>query len=121
MPCFYFKEQGILFMKNYFLNISSILLILFTSCKQEQGDFVPINKDKMVEVLADMELLGASEVIKSNEQHINLNGLRLNVLEKHKVSKSDFDNSFLYYSKSPKQLEKIYGEVVTKLIGNLSE
>jgi len=98
-----------------------IPVFLLTSCSGAT-DAVPegvIKPDKMTEIFVDMQIT-ESVLVHVQQKGINANDYRKSlydkIFEKHKISKSEFDSSFSYYSNNNiKLLDKIYAEVITSL------
>jgi len=95
---------------------SFTILILFTiSCNNRQEGIV--NHRKMVNFLTDLHKLDGALSVKgfadsqSRENIYYYNAL----LEKHGITKAEFDTSLVWYTKNPKKFDKIYNEVIEDL------
>lgn len=106
-------------MKKIHLHIISLVAIFaFISCRNNkvQPPKDLISKDKMVEVIAEIELTQALIKLKlANQDTINKQQLFNQVYDEFNISEEQFNNSLTYYSKVPRDLMLIYEEVVTKL------
>jgi hypothetical protein len=88
-----------------------------TSCELEQ-ETVPniIERDKMVEVISEIELTQALIKLKfSNKDTINSQALYHQVYEAFNISEEEFNNSLVFYCKTPKEAEGIYTEAIALL------
>ena len=73
----------------------------------------------MTEILVDMQ------IVESALMHVQQNGMDANkykkelynlIFDKYKITKENYDKSFLYYSRNNiKLLDKIYADVITSL------
>lgn len=77
-----------------------------------------IQKDQMIDMLVDMHLAEATHT-KFRYDSIMKNNTSANfyysVLNKYEVTDSLFEKSFIYYASNPKDFEKMYRKVVSKL------
>jgi len=100
-----------------------VLLMMVSSCSSlsSEDTDIPsdlISRDKMVIILADMQI---SEAFLDD---LRKTGIRTNdssllyfqkVFKKNQVSPLEFENSLLYYKKNLEQMDMIYTDVVTRL------
>ena len=103
----------------FFLLLSLSSSIFLFSCKEpekEQPGILP--KDKMIDVLVDIHIAEAS-----SESH-GLTSIQINqlvavkyegVLQKHGITRPQFQTAFDYYLRHPAELDEIYQEVVNRL------
>ena len=94
-----------------------IVVGLITSCESEHT-ITPdlIERDKMVEVISEIELTQALIKLKfSNKDTINSQELYDQIYEKFKISEEEFNNSLAFYCKTPKQAESLYLEAIEVL------
>jgi len=111
-------------MKNqlkYFIVIGSLVML---SCGSDE-DYVPegvIAKEKMIEVMVDVELTQALIKLKtSTRDTINERQIYNEVYNTYSISEEDFNNSLKYYCKKPKLLLEMYGLVIENLTKKQSE
>lgn len=90
-----------------------IVCIFLFSCKKVEA---PISKNLMISILVDMHTSEAATV--NIDPHIkdSLSKVYLDeILQIHKVSKTDFDQSLAMYDKNPKQMEVMYDSVLARI------
>ena len=108
-------------MKNLLTYIIFLLsTVIFISCggTQKEASSDIIAKDKMIEVITEIELAQALIKVKfANQDTVNQNQLFDEVYKDFNISEEEFNNSLIYYCKEPKLLEEIY----VKVISNISE
>ena len=100
------------------------LLLFFAalfSCNEgpiEKPDHL-VKEKKMINMLVDIHLAEATfnhmlhDSIVRNSSSVNF---YYSVLEKYNVTASVFEKSYVYYASNPKNFEKMYLEVVNKLV-----
>ncbi len=75
-----------------------------------------IERDKMVEVISEIELTQALiKLTFSNKDTINSQALYDQVYERFNISEEQFNNSLVFYCKSPKEAEGIYIDAIALL------
>jgi len=76
-----------------------------------------LNQSEMTEVLTDLHKLDGSLSTRGyGSIQDTVNAYYYNsVLEKHNVTKAEFDSSLVWYTKNPKKFEKIYTDVFLRL------
>ena len=98
----------------------TIFFFLFScgGAKQEQIPSGVLQKDKMVQVLSDIQLaegeLGFNSSKMINDPIADTISYHA-IFEKNKIKKSDYDSSMKYYTLHPEILNEIYDEVINKL------
>lgn len=103
------------------LFITGLLLIVVSSC-EETGYPKPdklISEKKMVNILYDIHLyesIHRSKRFTADSLTFTDQDLHFSILEKHGVENTLFVESILYYSNLPKVYERIYKDVVNKLV-----
>jgi PBP1b-binding outer membrane lipoprotein LpoB len=107
-----------------FKQIALILtvLLLVTGCFRDPKPRNTLKRQKFIEVLTDIHI---GEAMYQSKQQINLDSLEskaiyLSVLKKHNVSEEKMVNTTLYYSRHPREYDKIYTEVVSRM-GSMTE
>lgn len=110
-----FKIKNILFL--------TLITFLF-ACSGNKSDHIPDNVlsiEKMAAFLTDTHILEAamnlniSNEIKSADE--SREGTMQALLEKHKITKEQYDSSFKFYGEHPELFEEVYKQV----LNNLSE
>lgn len=87
--------------------------IFVFSCKKE---VVLISKTQMISILTDMHASEAATVNIDPHLKDSLSKVYLGeILQIHKVSKADFDQSLAMYDKDPKQMEIMYDSILTRI------
>lgn len=105
---------------NKFIAVLFIALIA-VSCDFGLGKKQPegiLSNDQLVEVLVDVHIADAALTtlaLQRKDDTFKSSDFYQRVLEKHDVTREQFDNSMDYYSKKPLELEKIYDRVLTEL------
>lgn len=77
-----------------------------------------IHQDKMIDMLADIHMAEATYNkyrYDSSQTHFSSVDFYYSVLAKYEVPDSVFEKSFLYYASEPKDFEKMYRKVLSKL------
>ena len=99
-------------------------LVFLVSCYHDQEEETRFDMDKvmsskkMIELFTDIQLLDGVVIL---EQRENKDPKRLanemfpDILEKHEVSREEFDESMRYYTYHTEKLNKIYEKVITNL------
>ncbi len=106
-----------------------VLLLITTlfSCNKVKNSHVPadiIPEDKMVEIIVDVSIAESAINIQQRRgiaANKNVKKYFDEVFKKHNVKKEDFQKSFKYYSRDPKEMKKIYTEVIEDLSRKQSE
>lgn len=104
--------------KTVFIFIMSV--IAFVSCDKEVYEKPEslIREKQMINMLVDIHLAEATfnnmryDSIVRNSSSENF---YYSILNKYQVADSIFEKSFIYYASNPKNFEKMYREVMTKL------
>ena len=107
-------------MKQIFIPLIFVVVALISCDKPyiEKPDKL-VSKKKMIDMLVDVHLAEATfnhmrfDSIVRNSSSANF---YYSVLEKYHVPDSVFEKSYVYYASDPKNFEKMYREVVNKLV-----
>lgn len=96
------------------------LLFLFASCKESGVIPQPeglLSQDEMVAVLTDIHLIEGARtgLVIMGDSVGGVNEHYKAFFEKHNVTQSQYDSSFVYYSKNPIIFDKIYERVIENL------
>jgi hypothetical protein len=100
--------------------ILALLVYIFVSCDNKVIDKPNqlIKEKQMIDMLYDLHIAEATynrmryDSIVKNSSSANF---YYSVLEKYETPDSVFEKSFIYYSSTPKNFEKMYREVMNKL------
>jgi len=101
-------------------NILLFLSVILFACSDEQTESIPqtiLSQEKMAEVLVDIHLLEASMNVNINPAMIASVDQQVgtDVFKIHNINKQQYDESFIYYSQKPKQLQEVYQLVLNNL------
>jgi hypothetical protein len=98
-----------------------VLFLVYACGSKDEKTKIPDNiipPDKMVLILVDFHLVEAS-IYQGQQRHEDVNGLTnyryKSILKKHKISRKQLSDSFMFYTDHMKDMEKIYKEVVMEL------
>ncbi len=111
-----------LFMKKKIIIPFLIILAVFVSCKKELAKEPKhlIEKEKMVDIMYDLSLLGAMR----NQNSVLLDSFKNNsneyIYKKYKIDSIQFAQSNIYYAADYKEYKKMYEQVKTRLDKNIS-
>ena len=94
----------------YFL----IELILFTSCKKNNGDVI-ITQDKMVNMLLDLSIIKSINNLNYEENQLIVSPEDFFILQKYNLDSLNWEINKNYYSKRPRLLALIYRRVQDSL------
>lgn len=97
-----------------FILLSGIMLLLAACNSRPDG---VMSKSEMVDFLTDLHKLDgalATNGIGSSQDRENIYYYN-SLLKKHEITKANFDSSLVWYSRNPKNFEKIYAQVVENL------
>lgn len=98
-------------MKRYSI-VLAILLCSFSSCKEK----APIEKNKMVDMVADYYLLEAASRHEIREiKSTDMNVYYADFLKSYGVTAAEFDSAVSYYSAHPLEFEEIYAKAIKKI------
>jgi hypothetical protein len=91
--------------------------LTFSGCKRDPIPKGALKKQKFEEVLLDVHL---AEAISNNRRQYKMDSLQSDalyraVLEKHGVTEEQMKTTILYYSRHPKEYDKIYSDVLSKI------
>jgi len=101
------------------LSIISIITLLLFSCQEKVVEAPPpINKEQMVNIITDIQLVEAKL---NYEKRDDVRKQKLtekyyeSVFSKYNISEEEFEESLYYYKKDIEALDQIYSDVITKL------
>lgn len=99
-----------------------ILISILLGCKRDPLPRKAIKHDQFIAVLVDVHLAEAmyNERYRFKLDTIKTDAIYLSVLEKHQVTEEQMKITTLYYSRHPREYDKIYKEVLS-LIDQKSE
>jgi hypothetical protein len=87
------------------------------ACRHDPVPREAINREKFIDVLVDVHLAESiyHERYRMKTDSIESAALYLSVLEKHNVTDSQMLITTLYYSRYPREYDRIMGDVLTKI------
>ncbi len=98
----------------------SFLIICLTACAPSRPSGI-LSQDEMEDVLYDMHIAQALyESREGRTSDADIIAIRASVLDKHGVSKADWDSSFNYYCRNANELYVIYKNISDKLDRNIT-
>ncbi len=110
-------------MNRLFFIILSILLFSGCTNKIDDKKNIPadlIAKDQMVDVVVDLRLLDAIMNVKLRKKETGLDSVNVllynSIMEKHGITREQFERSLTFYQGDLKVLDEIYEQAITKLI-----
>ena len=92
-----------------------VIILLFTACNVRPKGV--LNQNDMINVLTDLHKLDGSMTAKGlpYDQLDKKNEYYVSVLSKYGITQAEFDSSLVWYSKNPKNFDKIYDQVIVQL------
>ena len=104
-------------MKRLVLLAFVVLALLATSCKRDPYPKNGLSKKKFTAVLYDVHLAEAihAERYRVKPDTLTSNQIYEAVLRKHKVEEEDFLATTLYYSRHPRDYDRILNDILNKL------
>jgi hypothetical protein len=106
-------------MKKLLPNFCILILassFLFFSCKRDPKPKNALSREKFIAVLVDIHLAEAihHDRVRYNVDSLNSESLYIAVLQKHNISEEQMKTTTLYYSRHPRDYDKVYSEVLSK-------
>ena len=97
--------------------ITLAVLAAMSSCFRDPKPRNTLSREKFIEVLADIHI---AEAVTQDRYRFGLDSLQskdayLLVLKKHKIEEQEMVNTTLYYSRHPREFDKIYTEVISRM------
>lgn len=115
MTFFHHFKNSIFQLKRHILTLS--IFVFSLSCSDKQPEGVLSRKD-MINVLVRIHLAEA----KANNSYLTNDTLKIfyqsledSIFKKYNTSKAGFEKSYQYYLQKPKEMDKMYAEVVDSL------
>jgi len=106
----------------YFIFFALTLVLFSCANNSEETPEGVIPKDKMIEVLGEIELTQALIKLKlSTQDTVNQEQLFNEVYDEFSITQDQFNNSLTYYCEDPKSLMNMYGKVIEDLTKKQSE
>jgi len=104
------------------LTLFLTILIFASGCLRDPKPKDTLKKEKFIQVLTDIHI---AEAMFQERKRIDLDSLQsksiyLSVLEKYNVTEEKMLATTLYYSRHPREYDKIYTEVVSRM-GRITE
>lgn len=109
-------------MKSSLLLLLSLSLIFSCSNDSFSGDI--INEDTFIDVLVDIHIADATLVVKGLKINSDSTKIRMfynDVLLKYNVTQKQIENTFVFYSKNPRDFEELYEKVSENIVKLESE
>jgi hypothetical protein len=109
--------------KHHFFLIYCIIALVVTACSGEGRPANVLDQEKMVPVLADLEIVyaGIDQTVQDPKNRVakyeEMNGL---VLKKHNIDQEQFYLSYQWYEANPSLLDTIFKQVASKLNDDLN-
>ncbi|HET7734121.1 MAG TPA: DUF4296 domain-containing protein [Paludibacter sp.] len=102
---------------NFFSQIVFItgFILLFAACNARPKGV--LNQSDMINVLTDLHKLDGSMAAKGipYDQFDKKNEYYISVLSQYGITQAEFDSSLVWYSRNPKNFDKIYDKVIDRL------
>jgi len=100
-----------------------VMMVLFTGCFRDPKPWNTLKREQFIVVLTDIHI---AEAMFQERKRIELDSLQsksayLSVLKKHNVPEEKMLNTTLYYSRHPREYDKIYTEVVSRMGSMIEE
>ena len=92
-----------------------ILLILITSCSDQNIPADLMSEQQMVDFLLDINIINSSRAYRNNSDLNYYNIKDTFLYKKHNIDSLQFVNSNSYYSSNPKKYLRIYFELQKKM------
>ena len=98
-----------------------LLCTLLAACTDVDDVAIPADvlpKDKMAEVMVDIHLLEATvnlTVTATDKAAFNEKGDQIDVYKKHNITRKQYEDSYLFYTRHPELLGEIYQQVLNEL------
>jgi hypothetical protein len=95
-----------------------LVLTVSSACRRDPLPKGALKKDVFISVLVDVHIAEAlyDDRYRYKMDTLNSRSLYLSVLEKHKVTEDQMLKTTLYYSRNPKEYDKIFSEVHSRII-----
>lgn len=110
-------------MKRNILYLFTAFLLLTACYTAPENETAPapenlIDRDKLVLIIADVEITESALRQKQNVGHEIKNIKETyyhSIFSKYNISREQFDSSMTYYKQDPEVMDKIYEDVITRL------
>ena len=107
---------------NSIIIFSFFLIILFSACNKESTPYDKpkklVKEKQMIDMLTDMHMAEATYNHFRNDstfKDLTSSVFYYSVLDKYQTPDSVFEKSFVYYASNPRNFEKMYRKVLSKL------
>jgi len=104
--------------KNLIFGVFFSMVLLSCNSGEETIPGHILQKDKMVLVMADVQLAEAAILYQNNKGNIVENRAKNYyrfIFEKHKITEKQFRESFTYYASRPELMDKLYEAVIIEI------
>jgi hypothetical protein len=95
-----------------------IALFVVVGCGKEKQNEASLSEEEMIELLVDMhktDALLSRAVNRGDVRKEEVIQYYKGVLDKHNISRGQFDSVFNFYSKNYKKFEEMYGDVIARI------
>lgn len=97
------------------VGLAAILSLSVFSCSQGRQT-IPIDEDKLVEVLIDVHVAEAAvQTLRGATKDSMINLYYDQICEIHAVNREEFETSMEILRNDPKRLEELYAEIMTEM------
>lgn len=106
-------------MKKVILVLITVIIALQFSCKQKIKRGNIINEDKFVQVLTDIHMADATLIVKGfriKADSVRVRKYYNDVLLEYNVTQKQIHDTFIYYTKNPRDFEKVYDKVSANIV-----
>jgi hypothetical protein len=102
-------------MKVNYLSILFGCFLLFSCFNKQEEPFDLIQKEKMIDVISQIEITQALVKLKFRKDTVKAQELYKQVFNSFDISKEQFNTSLLFYCKTPIQMDSIYIKAIAIL------
>jgi len=101
----------------------SIIILILVGCKRDPLPRKAIDDEKFIAILVDIHL---AEALYQERTRIDIDSLKseslyYSVLKKHKIPEEQMVATTLYYSRHPREYDKIFTEVLSRISARMEE
>lgn len=103
-----------IYTKAFFLLIA---VLLSTSCRHDPLPRNAVPEEKFIDIMVDVHIAEAifRDRFRQKKDSLQSGSLYISVLEKHRVSVDQMAKTAAYYSRHPKEYDKVYAEIISKI------
>jgi hypothetical protein len=106
-----------------YLIVILVLLSVLAGCKRDPMPRNAIKKEMFITILVDIHLAEAisNDKYRFKMDSLSSEGLYISVLKKHKVTEEQMKTTTLYYTRHPRDFDKLYSEVLSRISQMIEE